>query len=123
MQKFFLKNLWLWKCNLPETQLNNKINLSLKKIEEVQWNNKFEELRKNRMIMGFFRYGPLRKQKGKYDNIKSCIQRLKLYQKTGNTEHLVDVANICMCEFTNGIHPNKHFKSEDDQIHTELKGE
>lgn len=54
MQKFFLKNLWLWKCSLPEIQLNNKSNLSLKKIEELQWSNEFEKLRKNRMIIGFF---------------------------------------------------------------------
>lgn len=123
MQKFFLKNLWLWKCNLPEILLNDKNNLSLKEIEEVQWSNKFEKLQRNRMIMGFFRYGNLRKQKGRYNNIKSCIERLKLYQKTGNTEHLVDVANICMCEFVNGTHSKKHFKSEDDGIHAEIKGE
>lgn len=36
------------------------------------------------------------------------------YQATGNMEHLVDVANLCMLEF--GTYQAKHFKPIDDGI-------
>ena len=86
----------------------------------TQWSDEFERLRKNRMIMGRFRYGNLKGQKaGEFDNVESMIRRLREYQKTGNQENLVDVANICMVEFVSKGHPDAHFTATDDGIHTD----
>ena len=82
----------------------------------------FRRLCDNRMAMGAFRYGLLERQKSgvKYDNVNSMIKRLRLYQATGNLEHLVDVSNIAMVEFAVGDHPLRHFEAADDGIHTEV---
>ncbi|MCK5127593.1 MAG: hypothetical protein KAR42_15155 [candidate division Zixibacteria bacterium] len=84
----------------------------------TEWSSKFEEYMRNRMIMGAFRYGRLNTpEKPQFDRIGSALKRLELYRKTGNTEHLVDIANMCLLEFEEGTHPNKHFKSMDDGKH------
>lgn len=58
--------------------------------------------------------------KPKYDRVESIIKRIKLYQQTGNGEHLVDVANEALCEFTEPVHPAFHFEAADDGTHTEV---
>lgn len=112
----FLGDLWGKKQTVQQ---------SIPSIEEIyatQWSKEFEILMRNRLAMGYFRYGPLNKQpKGKYDNVGSMIKRLNKYSETGNLEHLVDVANICLVEFLNGDHPSKHFSAQDDGEHTQVK--
>ena len=71
---------------------------------------------RNRLIIGALRYGVLHSPRAKYDHIGDCIRRLKLYQKDRNKEHLVDVANLCLCEFEAG---DGHFTSVDDGVHVE----
>jgi hypothetical protein len=118
MRDHFLKNLWLWKCGLPEQKIPELSNYNLLELRKTEWSFDFEYLMRNRLVFGALRYGKLgAKNKPQYDRIKSCIQRLKVYEKTGNLENLVDVANIVMCEFIEGIHPNKHFHSVDDGVH------
>lgn len=110
----FLGDLWGKKQPEPPP--------SLEEIYATQWCNEFEQLMRNRLAMGYFRYGPLNKQpKGKYDNIASIRRRLDKYEQTGNLEFLVDSANICLVEFLNGNHPNKHFSAIDDGEHTQVK--
>jgi len=85
-----------------------------------QWCSRFEQLMRNRLIMGACRYKPLKHgTPNGFDNVNSAIERLKLYQETGNQEHLVDVANLCLVEFATESHPNAHFEAQDDGIHTE----
>lgn len=104
--------------NVPCGEVN--VPKDLKMLMATQWNYEFERLAQNRMIMGRFRYGNMKGQKaGAYDNVESMIRRLREYQRTGNLEHLVDVRNICMIEFTNPGHPDAHFTASDDGIHTE----
>ena len=94
--------------------------VSIESIRASNWCPEFEELRRNRMIMGYFRYGPLRDQpRGKYNNVASIRKRLDNYEIDGNLEHLVDAANICMVEFVTSGHPERHFRSVDDGDHTE----
>jgi len=120
MLKFFAHNLWRWKCGLKEISLATEKCKSITVLYKCQWSPLFEKYMRNRLALGYFRYGSLRTQaKGKYSNLKSIRQRLDLYQKTGNDEILVDIANLAMVEFVNGNHPKKHFKSIDDGIHTE----
>lgn len=97
---------------------------SIERLRVGQWSKKFESLRRNRMILGAFRYGQLENQKktgSPYNNTQSIIARTKEYERTGNTEFLVDIANLAMIEFTIGVHPTKHFQSMDDGIHTERR--
>ncbi len=94
---------------------------SLDYIYKCQWNAEFERFMRNRMAMGFFRYGPLQNQIGchAYDNVKSIEQRLAAYKADDNLEHLVDIANLALIEFT--VNPQKPFKSADDGLHTPRK--
>ena len=94
---------------------------SLDEIAKIQSCPDFEEYCKNRMIMGYFRYGSLTSQigKAKYDNIGAINRRLALYNKDHNREHLVDIANLAMVEFA--THPNYPFKSVDDGEHAAVR--
>lgn len=71
----------------------------------------FDGLRRNRMLMSFFKYGPLQTNYSErlIDSIKSLVRYLEKYQRTGNTEYLVDVANFAMIEFMAPQHPLSHF--------------
>lgn len=120
-QQFFLKNLWRWKCGLPDIEPQKEIH-DYKALEESEWSDEFENLMRNRLILGAMRYGKLHAHgKPEYDRIESAHNRLQQYEKTGNIEHLVDVANMMLLEFEEGMHPNKHFKPIDDGIHTKIK--
>lgn len=94
---------------------------NLDAIARMQSCPRFEEYRKNRMIMGYFRYGSLQSQIGraKYDNIGSIENRLLLYRGDRNREHLVDIANLAMIEFA--THPEYPFRASDDGVHAARK--
>lgn len=95
------------------------------RIEDLQhseWSSEFERLMRNRLVMGALRYGILGAPgKPTYDRIASMEKRLKLYRESGNLEYLVDVANLCLCEFVEGTHPNRHFHSTDGESRTGVK--
>ena len=78
-----------------------KKNIDYNEIRRKQWSIKFEELMRNRLCMGYFRYGELSMQKGKCptDNVVEIERRLKEYRRTRNAENLVDIANFAMVEF------------------------
>lgn len=123
MIETFLKNLWRWKVGAKELSTDPAPPPTISEIYATQWSPEFERLMRNRLAMGFFRYGPLPSQKkGLYNNIGSIRKRLDLYEATGNDELLVDIANIAMVEFLNGGHPNKHFTAVDDGVHVEKGG-
>lgn len=91
----------------------------LEELKKTEWSTKFETLMRNRLIMGALRYGRLKgKGKAKYNRVDSIKQRMDLYTETGNAEHLVDVANLCLLEFEEPNHPEFHFNSMDDGHHT-----
>jgi hypothetical protein len=74
-------------------------------LRRTERNSVFEELRLNRMVFGAFRYGLLGAEgKPTWDRVSSMIHRLQTYSKDHNAEHLVDVANLCQLEFTEGTH-------------------
>ncbi len=90
----------------------------LEQLRETEWVAEFESLMRNRLIMGRFRYGPMRDPaKANYDTVGACIRRLENYAKSGNLESLVDVANLCMVEFRHPRHPLAHWAPEDDGEH------
>lgn len=88
-------------------------------LKQTEWSPQFEKLMRNRLIMGAIRYGCLGvKGKPRYDRITSMRQRLDLFEASGNAEHLVDAANLCLLEFEEPNHPQFHFSACDDGIHT-----
>ena len=88
------------------------------------WSEQFVRLQKNRMCMGYYRYGSHvalgPKAEGcAYSCVDDAIERLRAYRRTGNQEELVDAANLCMIEFcTPTAHPRPSFLSTDDARHT-----
>lgn len=116
-----MRNRLLLKAGIVEKP---KPKYTLRELERLQWSDKFETYMRNRLLMGGLRYGVMgEKGKPQYDSIASIRKRLDLYQETGNTEYLVDVANLCMVEFVEGKHPTKHFSATDDtrRIGVEIK--
>ena len=93
----------------------------LDSLKQTEKSERFETLCHNRLIMGAFRYGQLNAtDKAKYNRIDSIRQRLDLYETSGNQEHLVDIANLCMLEFEEPNHDNAHWSAIDDGIHTKV---
>ena len=116
--KDFLKEAWE---NLANIQKDNSIVPDLWILLRTEWSYLFESLMRNRLIQGAFRYGLLHSlDKPQYDRVSSMERRLKLYKETGNTELLVDITNLALMEFEEGIHPNKHFKVETGEHCTTL---
>ena len=77
----------------------------LDELRDRRWVPEFERLMRDRLIMGAFRYEceDLREApKRAFDNVPSMRVRLAKYEETGDLEHLVDVANLCMLEFRLG---------------------
>jgi hypothetical protein len=96
----------------------------LEDLQRSEWSSDFERLMRNRLLMGALRYGPLRRPgKPQYDRVGSMLKRLHRYRDTGNLEYLVDVANLCLCEFVEGQHPNRHFHALDDSEHVKPTAE
>jgi hypothetical protein len=121
--EFFFQNAWRWTLGLDEFEHQDAIPYkSAPSVEEIanhKFKDEFVKLMRNRMIMGFFRYGYNDPKKIKtYDFILSVKQRIERYEKDGNLEHLVDAANILRMEFEMPHHPNAHFTSIDDGPHS-----
>jgi len=94
---------------------------ALAKLRRTEWCNTFERLMRNRMLVGYFRYGALHDTTKKNDYVAGARKHLRQYIKTGNTEHLVDVANLMIAEFVQGDHPKSHFRSRNKGIHVQPK--
>lgn len=86
----------------------------LEDLERSEWSPQFEQLMRNRLIMGALRYGRLGAAgKKQYDRVASITKRIALYGATGNLEHLVDVANEALLEFVESRHPKRHWGTAD----------
>jgi hypothetical protein len=94
------------------------------RILATEYSEKFDELRKNRMVMSFYKYGALKTNAGEklVDEIASLELRVEEYRKTGNLEFLADVANFAMIEFMQPQHPNAHFVATDSNASPGLVG-
>lgn len=120
-KRFYVEQAWRWKCGLPEEEERPKKEVvDLEKLKKTEWSNKFEQLMRNRLLMGALRYGKMAHtpeelaKKPTYDRVDSCLRRLEKYKQTGNKEYLVDVANLCLLEFVECKHPLGHFQAIDD---------
>lgn len=73
----------------------------------------FVDLMDNRLIMGRFRYGPMKATKPVFYDVERAKDRIRDYESTGNTEFLIDAANYLRLEKLRGRHPDKHFHAVD----------
>lgn len=86
----------------------------MNELDTNEWSEKFDQLRKNRVAVSFFKYGPARKNfgEGRVDAIKTAELCLEAFKKDHNTEHLVDAANYMMFRFMYPL-PGEFFESTD----------
>ena len=85
-------------------------------ILKTEYSECFDTLRKDRMVISFYKYGPVKinYKQSLIDSIKSLEKRLQMYKDTGNTEFLCDIANFAMIEFMHPQHKLAHFHPLDD---------
>jgi hypothetical protein len=135
----FLWNLWLDISGRAEEFIDtNPGNASYEIIKKRNWNQEFHRTAnkcldlfeitgeiwiedfnkkyadfikksKNRMIIGFYRYGELGNQ-GMIDRATYLIKKGRYYHETGNKEALLDCANVAMAEWV-----EKGFKTFDEK--------
>lgn len=81
-------------------------------ILKTEYSEQFDNLRKNRVQVSYYKYGPARQNfgGGRVDAIGSLELCLEKFKKTGNTEYLLDVANYAMFRFMYPM-PDEYFKS------------
>lgn len=88
------KEIPVMKENVPERDFE--------KILSTEYSARFDEIRKQMMLMSYYKYGPVRKNHSEFkcmDAVANIEARLQKYKETGNTEFLADVANFAMIEF------------------------
>ena len=113
----FLDNAWRRSAGVAEREPPQAM-VSLEELRRTEWSVRFEELMRNRLIQGAFRYKRLRDPaKADYDFPASARAALDRYCQTGNMEELVDAANCCLLAFAIGRHPTKHWSPGDDDVH------
>lgn len=89
-----------------------------------EYSDEFDKLRKNRVEMSFYKYGPAAQNFGQgYVNalgsMKKCLDK---YQETGNKEYLCDAANYLMFEFMFPTHKKAHFRATDSKESAGIDG-
>lgn len=80
-----------------------------------QYSERFDQLRKNRVEVSCYKYGPAEINFGRHyvdalGSAKKCVDK---YNETGNTEYLCDAANYLMFEFMFPSHEKAHFRATD----------
>ena len=80
-----------------------------------EYSEKFDEYRKNRVEVSYYKYGPAATNfgKGYVDALGSAMRCIDKYKETANTEYLCDAANYLMFEFMYPQLPGAHFKATD----------
>lgn len=121
-RNFFLNNLWRWKCDLPELEEPKPKMINIEELRESEWCEEFEQLMRNRLIMGAIRYGKLNEQdKPTYERAKTMAKKVALYVETKNKEVLVDLANYAMIEYIEPTEEGTYFAATDDMNHDTIK--
>lgn len=100
------------------------MNNTSEQILSTEYSEKFDQLRKNRVAVSFYKYGPAKINFGeKLVDAMGCVDKcLKKYKETSNTEYMVDAANYCMFEFMYPQHENGHFQTTDSKDSAGIAG-
>lgn len=82
-----------------------------------EYSDRFDQLRKNRVEVSYYKYGPARANfaTGNVQALPTMEKCIEKYNATGNTEYLLDAANYLMFEFMFPQHEKAHFKSTDSK--------
>lgn len=105
------------KAGLYESSPSKFSGVSFKQLWDSEWDRDFERLMRNRLVMGAMRYEPMARKKqtrGKWNLRAAMRSKLENYERTGNREYLVDLANYCLIAFSCDDHPGGHFRALDD---------
>jgi hypothetical protein len=111
-----IRNFITLKKNLLETPCKE----TLENLKKIQWDQLFWQMCKNRMIQGAFRYSDQNVQRYQLKhkkNLRYIKDKVDMYEKDGNVEHLFDIGNAAMIEFGYSTFMKQHFSSEDDKNH------
>lgn len=73
----------------------------------------FTQKQANRLMQGDARYGPPNKDKKYFTRL---TLEVKAYKKTGNAEHLINIANYCILEYIAPEHLKFHFDATVDSV-------
>jgi len=93
---------------------------TLAELKEQEGCPEFHNLMICNMIVGRYRYGKICLGKpGGYNRLQEAHRRLDEFERTGNGEFLVDVANYCKTMYAIKDHPSYHFSPIDDGVHAE----
>lgn len=107
----------LYPCDECDSYDPVKPNKDEDEVLKTEYSEKFDEIRKNMMIMSYYKYGPLKDNYKTYkcmNAIENLKIRLQKYLDTGNTEYLADVANFAMLEFMNPQVEGAYYKPTDN---------
>ncbi len=96
---------------------------SQEQILKKDFSEDFVQKMKNRILVSHYKYGWVEDTYPELADAIACLeQRLEMFKKTGNTEHLVDVANFAMIEFMLPRHPKAHFAATGSETSPGLVG-
>lgn len=86
---------------------------------ESEYSIEFDKLRKNRVEVSYFKYGPARKNfgEGRVDALATAELCIEAFKKDHNSEHLVDAANYLMFRYMYPM-PWEYFKGTDSSVGT-----
>ena len=78
----------------------------------AEYSEEFDRLRRNRVEVSYYKYGPARKNfgEGRVDAVATAERCIEAFKKDGNTEHLVDAANYMMFRFMFPL-PGEEFRA------------
>ncbi len=93
--------------------MNTTAHIKLSQKVDLTWAAKFFQLMANRLIVGHHRYGD--RDSDSVHPVSEILSRTAEYQRTGNLELLVDVANFAALEFSRPTHEHAHFESIEKQ--------
>lgn len=79
------------------------------------YSEEFDKLRRNRVEVSYYKYGPASKNfgEGRVDAIATAELCLEAFKNDKNTEHLVDAANYLMFRYMYPM-PGEYFMATDD---------
>jgi len=105
-------------CGMPRIGHPGADALEYDALRRTEWSGEFEQLMRNRLIMGALRYGVFGdRRKPAYDRMARAERLIAQYRETRNREALVDLANMALCEYVEG---RGHWEPQDDGEHTEI---
>lgn len=88
--------------------------IDYKEIFKREYSVKADEIRKNMVLMSFYKYGPAKKNfaEGRVDAFKSAEECMAAFKKDKNTERLLDAMNYLMFRYMYPL-PGEEYKPTD----------